>query len=797
MNTKENKKILNIINMMSKVTLLIVAVIIIAIYISGLICLPKFEYFDSEVQNFTEEWIYEKPDGSGEAFTMPVSLNTPIGEAVTIHTTLPYDIASGEYFCILTGHKFDAFVDGEPRFSFDNAAAYRWGGSVKAMYVPIPILPEDGGKTITLFFNGTDANNGTFREVVIGDKRGIHQYVASKYGIDMYLAFILAIFAFITLCVFTILSIIKKETLPLVHLASGVLVCSLWVINDSNLFQFVIGKPFIDGIMGYMMTLVVTVPFCLYMNRIQGERYAFLYALVEAFLGINFIVVSILHFSHIVSYERSLLYIDMVLLVVVSIIFALGVYDVIENREKVKESAFVYLGMGMLIIFAVAEIAIINISVVRNDQVGGILIIVGLYILLFCAIMDQITRLRTFQLQSQAALAATKAKSDFLANMSHEIRTPINAIMGMNEIILRESKDENITNYAKDIYSASSNLLNIVNDILDFSKIESGKMEIIDEKYNLGEVISYVTSMIKVKADEKKLKFNVTASEKLPTALLGDSKRITEVFINILNNAVKYTPEGEVSLVISSSEIDSEKVMLEFYVKDTGIGIKPEDRKKLFEDFERIEYSRNKDIEGSGLGLAITQKLITLMGGTIDVESEYGVGSKFSVAIPQTVIDGKPLGDYTKHKNSSQNESDKKWGIFKAPECHVLVVDDNRMNLMVIKRLLAASEVQITTAERGSHMLELIKTNVYDAILLDHMMPDMDGIETLRQARQMPDNKSMTSPVIALTANAVVGAKEMYVEVGFDDYLSKPINPLDLENMLVKYLPEDKVIMTE
>ncbi|MCQ2535429.1 MAG: ATP-binding protein [Lachnospiraceae bacterium] len=797
MNTKENKKILNIINMMSKVTLLIVAVIIIAIYISGLICLPKFEYFDSEVQNFTEEWTYEKPDGSGEAFTMPVSLNTPIGEAVTIHTTLPYDIASGEYFCILTGHKFDAFVDGEPRFSFDNAAAYRWGGSVKAMYVPIPILPEDGGKTITLLFNGTDANNGTFREVVIGDKRGIHQYVASKYGIDMYLAFILAIFAFITLCVFTILSIIKKETLPLVHLASGVLVCSLWVINDSNLFQFVIGKPFIDGIMGYMMTLVVTVPFCLYMNRIQGERYAFLYALVEAFLGINFIVVSILHFSHIVSYERSLLYIDMVLLVVVSIIFAFGVYDVIENREKVKESAFVYLGMGMLIIFAVAEIAIINISVVRNDQVGGILIIVGLYILLFCAIMDQITRLRTFQLQSQAALAATKAKSDFLANMSHEIRTPINAIMGMNEIILRESKDENITNYAKDIYSASSNLLNIVNDILDFSKIESGKMEIIDEKYNLGEVISYVTSMIKVKADEKKLKFNVTASEKLPTALLGDSKRITEVFINILNNAVKYTPEGEVSLVISSSEIDSEKVMLEFYVKDTGIGIKPEDRKKLFEDFERIEYSRNKDIEGSGLGLAITQKLITLMGGTIDVESEYGVGSKFSVAIPQTVIDGKPLGDYTKHKNSSQNESDKKWGIFKAPECHVLVVDDNRMNLMVIKRLLAASEVQITTAERGSHMLELIKTNVYDAILLDHMMPDMDGIETLRQARQMPDNKSMTSPVIALTANAVVGAKEMYVEVGFDDYLSKPINPLDLENMLVKYLPEDKVIMTE
>ena len=795
--TKENKKTLNIINRITQVVLGIVSAIIIVTYVSGLISIPKFEYFDSEVQIFTEEWTYEKPDGSGETFTMPVNLNTPIGEAVTVHTTLPCDIASGEYFCILTGHKFDAFVDGEPRFSFDNAAAYRWGGSVKAMYVPIPISPDDGGKTITLCLDGTDVNNGNFREVVIGDKRGIQQYVASKYGMDMYLALILAIFAFITLCVFTILSIIKKETLPLVHLASGVLVCSLWVINDSNLFQFVIGKPFIDGIMGYMMTLVVTVPFCLYMNRIQEERYTYLYALVEAFLGINFIVVSILHFSHIVSYERSLLYIDMVLLVVVSIIFALGVYDVIENREKVKESAFVYLGMGILIIFAVAEIAIINISVVRNDQVGGILIIVGLYILLFCAIMDQITRLRTFQLQSQAALAATKAKSDFLANMSHEIRTPINAIMGMNEIILRESKDENITNYAKDIYSASSNLLNIVNDILDFSKIESGKMEIIDEKYNLGEVISYVTSMIKVKADEKKLKFNVTASEKLPTALLGDSKRITEVFINILNNAVKYTPEGEVSLVISSSEIDSEKVMLEFYVKDTGIGIKPEDRKKLFEDFERIEYSRNKDIEGSGLGLAITQKLITLMGGTIEVESEYGVGSKFSVAIPQTVIDGKPLGDYTQHKNSSQKESDKKWGIFKAPECHVLVVDDNRMNLMVIKRLLAASEVQITTAERGSHMLELIKTNAYDAILLDHMMPDMDGIETLRQARQMPDNKSMTSPVIALTANAVVGAKEMYMEVGFDDYLSKPINPLDLENMLVKYLPEDKVIMTE
>lgn len=388
---------------------------------------------------------------------------------------------------------------------------------------------------------------------------------------------------------------------------------------------------------------------------------------------------------------------------------------------------------------------------------------------------------------------ANRAKSDFLANMSHEIRTPINAVIGMNEMILRESSNKTVLGYADNIRSASHSLLAIINDILDFSKIESGKMEIIEQPYHLSDALHNVVNMIKLRADKKNLKFKTTISEDIPNALTGDDVRITQIMLNLLNNAVKYTQSGYVELKVSSEKLDDELIKLNISVKDTGIGIKKEDLASLFGNFSRVDMVKNRNIEGTGLGLAITQRLTELMKGEINVTSEYGIGSEFSVSLPQKVNGNEAIGTFTVEKPAIEISQSNKTGAFTAPDAEVLVVDDNEINLEVVKSLLTRTEMNVTACMSGKEALDLMKEKHFDIILLDHMMPEMDGIETLKRSREMEDNKSAGSPVIALTANVISGAREMYINEGFNDYLGKPIDNVKFEAMLQKYLPPEKV----
>ena len=418
--------------------------------------------------------------------------------------------------------------------------------------------------------------------------------------------------------------------------------------------------------------------------------------------------------------------------------------------------------------------------------------------------------------ETQAAEHANAAKSEFLANMSHEIRTPINAVLGMNEMILREGMHggevyagtpgaepfERIAGYAHNVDSAGKNLLAIINDILDFSKIESGKMELVQAPYKLSSVLNDVCNMVIFRAQEKNLSFSAEVENTIPDELYGDEVRVRQIITNLMNNAVKYTKEGSITLQVRAEREKAPDagavsppaaVTLLVSVADTGIGIKEEDIDKLFTKFGRVDLEANKSIEGTGLGLAITGSLLQMMGGSIDVKSEYGKGSVFTAIIPQTVLKETPIGSFREKADSAFREQQAYRESFHAPEARILVVDDTEINLTVFKGLITETQVKVNTALSGAQALEMTKDIPFDLIYMDQRMPGMDGTQSLHAIRAQTDGVNAQTPVICLTADVVQGARERYLSEGFTDYLSKPVEGRALEQSLVKYLPAEKV----
>jgi len=439
--------------------------------------------------------------------------------------------------------------------------------------------------------------------------------------------------------------------------------------------------------------------------------------------------------------------------------------------------------------FVALVASLISQLVVNTNTIVSVGVTVSIIAVYMVAENSDVLLIEKLSYEKDRANDANASKTSFIANMSHEIRTPINAILGMNEMIIRESQEENIVQYAQDISTAAYSLYGIINDVLDVSKIDSGKMEIMPVKYNLNQMIYDAIALNKSRIDAKQLDFIAEVNPNIPNGYYGDDIRIKQVLTNLLSNAVKYTHEGFVKLTVDG-EYRGDYMDLIFQVKDTGIGIKEEDLNKLFVAFERIEEERNRNIEGTGLGMTITNDLLRLMGARLKVSSQYGEGSIFSFVINQRIVNQEPVGDFNAYVAQEREYS--KVG-YTAPDVKLLVVDDNALNRKVFASLLNGTEIHIDEANSGYECMDMIRMKQYDIIFLDHLMPVMDGIETMKLIKENRDHLNRKTPVIMLTANSLDSIKEAYNSAGFDAYLSKPIFSADLHKLIKAYLPTHKI----
>ena len=424
---------------------------------------------------------------------------------------------------------------------------------------------------------------------------------------------------------------------------------------------------------------------------------------------------------------------------------------------------------------------------IRNAEIRDDVMVRG-YMISVIDVTDVMAQTNLMRELKEKAENASRVKSAFLANMSHEIRTPMNAIMGMTEIALRGKLDSQQRDAIEQIKTAGETLITIINDILDFSKMESGKLEIVEADYDVKTLVQDVYHIISGKVEEKNLRMEIDIDPTMPRGLHGDEIRMKQVLINLVNNAVKFTEQGSVTLSVGY-ERREEDILLRASVKDTGVGIKPEDLERIFNSFEQSDTFRNRKKEGSGLGLAISRQLLSLMGGNIYVESIYQQGSNFYFEVPQLIVDDSPCGVLELGEKQPRMQKASEYADFRAPKAKVLIVDDNLVNRKVAAGLMRPFAMQVDTAKSGEEAIKMVQEKEYDLIFMDHMMPDMDGVETTHVIRGLEGEYYKNVPIIALTANALSGVREMFLEEGMNDFVAKPINIKELSEKILSWLP--------
>ncbi len=760
----------------------------------------------------SRDWVQVMPDGKEIPIpSLPADLGDAVGEEVVIRRQLPgLFLVEGRSLFIKSNHQIVTVrVNGEEIYKYQFFAHRRYDANFPpSKWLVIPISSQYSGAILEISMTRLqDDNSDTVSRIYFGDKADIifmlarHNVFPLACGI---ITFLIGVF-------FVILQIVRtsRRELGRRNLYVGMLLCllALWLVCNSDIRQILFDNILYARNMEFISLLMLPVPIILSVNASEGGRYSSAAQALCLVIGaIDLVILFLILWGY--NFLSLLWLIHILLLVAAAYIVASFWRIAVNDLALCRSLRFVWISYAVLVLFGVMEILDMRFFASRHK---GVCLSLGVLFYALGLTVEQTRTQTRLILQAQRAEMESRAKSDFLASMSHEIRTPINAVLGMDEMILREAEDPAVLSYAADIRSAGQHLLSLVNDILDISRIESGRTEIVEAEYDLEALLTDICDLIRVQADEKGLAFDARLLSVMPNHLRGDVSRIRQIAINLLNNAVKYTRRGRVIFSVDAPSVEEVSFLREealikgeppaiddpFYlrmtIRDTGIGIRQEDVATIFDSFRRLDTAENAGIQGTGLGLPIVSTLVQLMHGCLLVKSVYGVGSQFTVVLPQEELSGNRIGSFAGRAKSPSELKEAEKTLFHAPEAKVLAVDDNLLNRRLLTALLRRTEVQLTTCESGEECLRLVHDEHYDLILMDHLMPGMDGIETLCRMREMPDNRSADVPVIVLTANAITGVRESYLSAGFNDYLSKPIQSAELERMMMRYLPPELV----
>ncbi len=765
-----------------KTALSIILIIVFGYIFLGEIFMPRNVPMNGNICDVLpgDRWEEIKEDGTRVPFAVPGRTDSDI----TLETVLP-DPLDKDY-CVLCfrGMDMEISIEDEVRGTYGIRDYKLLGDRSAECYVMVSLYPEDAGKPLRVHY---EYNAGMVYEVFIGTRLGILTHLFRQYGLELFVGMALMLLGLICLIAAVTYKYIHKKYLEMEHLSIGVILGACWVLSNSIFRQLYTRNMSVMSDIPFMMVMVLPLPFFVFLDSLQKERYSRRLAAAGSLVIANFLICAILFISGKVPLVRSFTPSALCAMVGIGIMFSTLLSDI----RKHLIGSYRFVAAGFLVLALSAVIQIFAYAFAHNGVFSGLFMAFGLFGFMICSIIHTIKQLIGIRLEANELQHISKAKDDFLANMSHEIRTPLNGILGMDEMIIRDSRESRIRDYALEIKSAGNTLLSIINDILDLSKIESGNFEIIPAEYGVASVLNDVLNMTRHRARKKDLAFDFRVSESIPSVLWGDEIRIRQVMLNIINNAIKYTAEGSVEVDVSSESIlMGNYVNLIMKVTDTGVGIKEEDKDKLFKSFQRLDERKNHSIEGTGLGLHITNSLLQMMEGSISFESEYGKGSVFTVTVPQKVVQASPIGPFSKAvRNYLGNVEIDEVGLY-APAARLLVVDDNEMNLEVMEGLLRDTKIKTDFVDSGASCIEKVRENRYDCILLDQMMPGLSGEETLLKMSE--EGLLKGTPVVALTADAIIGARESYLEKGFTDYISKPVKYDVLEQVLKTYIPKEK-----
>ena len=737
------------------------------------------------VERLDGDWTRIYPDGHTENIG-PLNYNGTLEceamEPCIVEYTLPDDIPAGSFISTRSSsQEMKIYVGGELRMSYGAESVFGMNVSKVSRYLFAPLDDSDAGKTLRIETVAESMYSGHHNFTLIGTLDGIWYSYMSGEALPLILEIILAVIATVLLITGLTVYFTRHVVMSSIWLAMSMLCTALYTICESFIRQLIFPNISVLFEFGYVFGILTWIAYMFYMDEYQKHRRQKLYHVITAVLLIFMIISIVLIITHAVG-ALAVLIVSVPFNIFSLVVIVAGIIQDMRNR-KFAEYRLVGTMMMVLVPMQMILLAYYFTAFFFNPTT---IICIIMMILLVANFVSETTQIMDATMRAKQAELASESKSNFLANMSHEIRTPINSIMGMNEMILRESDSREITDYANTIKNSSNFLLGIINDILDFSKIEAGKMDIIPVDYHTIDILNDLINVLEERATNKGLQVNKNMADNIPSVLYGDSVRVRQVIINLISNACKYTKEGSVSFTVTWEQING-KDGLKAIVEDTGIGMKPEEQDRLFEKFARMDEKKNASIEGTGLGMSIVKYLVNAMKGTIEVKSEYGKGTRMTVFLPQKAVDTTPV-EFTNKAAVPEKKNYKPTLI--APNATVLAVDDVQINLAVFKALLKKTMINVDLADSGKKCLELCKDKKYDIIYMDHMMPEMDGVETFNELKKSGGPNADT-PVIILTANAISGSEEKYIGYGFDSYLSKPIVPEALEKSLIDFLPKE------